>query len=112
MKVLEQKNTIISDFENKYSHLKSELERAFNYAVADFILYTYPSKNNRPNIESLELDFISEQWIRERIEDIISRAGGISVQAYSENGMNWEYASSHIDPALISKITPMAAVPR
>ena len=45
------------------------------------------------------------------MEDILSRAGGTNVTAYSENGMNWEYARSHIDDALVNKITPKAAVP-
>lgn len=114
MKALAEKERIVKDLrENKYSWISdSDMKRAFNYAVSDFVFYKYPSENNRPKIEELEIDFMNEQWICERMEDIVSRAGGSSVQSYSENGMNWEYATSHIEYALISKITPKAAVPR
>ena len=46
------------------------------------------------------------------MEDILSRGGGTNAVTYSENGISWEYAASHIDHELISKITPQAAVPQ
>ena len=106
------KDKLKKDINKKYDWLEDhELERAFNYALSDYLLYKYPSENNRPSENELVINFIVENWVSQRMEDILSRAGGTNVTAYSENGMNWEYARSHIDDALVNKITPKAAVP-
>jgi hypothetical protein len=44
--------------------------------------------------------------------DILGRAGGLSVDAYRENGLNLSYGASYIDPNLVSQIIPRAGVPR
>lgn len=108
----EIKTKLKQDIKNKYDWLSdNDLERAFNYALTDYLLYKYPSENNRPSETTLVFNFVIENWVSQRMEDILSRAGGTNVTAYSENGMSWEYARSHIDDALVNKIMPKAAVP-
>lgn len=98
---------------SKYSWLKdSDIERAYNYALADYLTYKYPTENNRPDKNELEITFVVEQWIAQRMEDILSRGGATNVTAYKENGISWTYASSHIDSALAAMITPKASVPK
>ena len=110
---MQQKDQIQAKISNKFSWLTAqEVEMAFNYALADYLCYKYPSENNRPVVETYNIDFFAEQWISQRMEDILSRGGGTNAVAYSENGISWEYAASHIDRELISKITPQAAVPQ
>lgn len=97
---------------NKFSWLQeSDIAHAFNIALSDYLFYKYPSENNRPTPEALEVTFVIEQWIIERMEDILDRAGG-NYLSYSENGLSWQYAQSHIDKALINKLMPKAATPQ
>lgn len=98
---------------SKYPYLKdSELDTAFDIALADYIRYSYPFDSNRPAFDKIVYDFYMLQWIYERMVDLLSRAGGTNVVAYSENGLKWQYASSDIDPSLIAKIVPHGSVPR
>ena len=106
------KERVVADIKSKYSWLSDvELNRTYDYAIADYLFYKYPTDNNRPNVEEFVVSFMVEQWIKQRMEDILSRAGGINADAYSENGIDIEYGASHIDPFLASKITPKASVP-
>nr|DAD73928.1 MAG TPA: hypothetical protein [Siphoviridae sp. ctFn287] len=103
---------IKQDIKSKFSHLSdSDISRAYDFALSDYLLYRYPSENNRPNKDDLVITFVVSNWIKERMIDILDRAGG-NVVAYSENGLSWEYASSNIDPSLKAKITPKAATPQ
>ena len=107
------KSRLKTDIGSKYSWLAdADLERAFNYALADYLLYKYPTENKRPSETNLNITFTIEQWLSQRMDDILSRGGGTNVTAYSENGISWEYATSHIDSALVNKITPKASTPR
>lgn len=107
-----QKESIKQSIALKYSWLNdSDIERAFNIALADYLLYKYPSDNNRPSPETLVVSFTVEQWILERMDDVLDRAGA-SYISYRENGLSWEYAQSHIDRALIAKLMPKAATPQ
>lgn len=74
--------------------------------------YLYPFPSDRPAVDKIVYDFYMLQWIYERMEDLLSRAGGTNVTAYKENGMSWTYASSGIDTALIAKIVPHGSVPK
>lgn len=106
------KEQIVTRVQNKYSWVSaSDIERCYNFALSDYLLYKYPSDNNRPSETELQLTFIVEQWVEQRMLDILDRAGG-GVIGYSENGINWEYAASNIDPSLINRIMPKAATPR
>lgn len=108
-----QKDKIKQKISNKFNWLSAnDISMAFNYALSDYFYYKYPSGNNRPSFDSFTIDFMTEQWICQRMEDILSRGGATNATAYSENGVSWEYATSHIDKELISKIVPMAAVPQ
>lgn len=103
---------IIASVKSKFTWIaNSDFERTYNLALSNYLLYKFPSDNNRPSPENLNIDFIVENWLIERMIDILDRAGG-NVLSYSENGIDWEYAASNIDPSLINRILPMAAVPR
>lgn len=109
-KMLEQ---IKSEFHQKYDYLSpQEVDTLCNTSVKDFVYRRYPSANNRPPIEKLSLDFYEKQWVLDRMEDILSRAGGTNVIGYRENGVNITYASSYIDPHLASQIMPKGSVPK
>lgn len=98
---------------SKYNYLSEEdVDTAFDIALADYIRYSYPFSGNRPTFDKIVYDFYMLQWIYERMVDLLSRAGGTNVTSYKENGLSWTYASSGIDPALISKIIPHGSVPR
>lgn len=97
---------------NKFSWLQeSDIAHAFNIALSDYLFYKYPSENNRPTPEELNVTFVIQQWIIERMEDVLDRAGG-NYLSYSENGLSWTYAQSHIDKALVNKLMPKAATPQ
>lgn len=97
----------------KYDYLSDEdVDTAFGTALADYVRYSYPFSGNRPTFENIVYDFYMLQWIYERMEDLLSRAGGTNVTSYKENGLAWTYASSGIDPTLIAKIIPHGSVPR
>lgn len=97
---------------SKFTWLSNEdINHAFNIALSDYLLYKYPSENNRPTPENLEVTFVIQQWIIERMEDVLDRAGG-NYLSYSENGLSWTYAQSHIDRALVAKLMPKAATPQ
>jgi hypothetical protein len=81
-------------------------------ALSDLVRLTYPSSNNRPTIENFVIDFYASQWIFARMLDIISREGATNVTSYKENGISFTFASSYIDPVLVSQIMPKASVPR
>lgn len=113
MTLTELQEQVIGSVSEKYSYLEQEdLEKAFNFALADYILLKYPTENNRPDRELLEITFVVEQWILQRVEDILSRGGATNVTAYRENGISWTYASSYIDKSLASLITPKASTPQ
>lgn len=98
---------------HKFDYLsKEDINACYDRALGDFVRLSYPSRNNRPNIEKLELDFADYQWIYARMIDLLERAGGTSVTAYKENGISFTFAASFIDPALASQIMPKASVPK
>lgn len=97
----------------QYDYLsKEEIDTCYELALSDFVRLTYPSSNNRPPIDKLDIDFYTSQWVYARMIDILSRAGGTSVTAYKENGISFTYASSYIEPSLVAQIMPKASVPR
>ena len=100
--------------QQSYPWLQSgEIDEAYDMAVADFIMYSYPSANGRPTAETLAYDLLTVQWLKDRMRDIISRAGGINASAYNENGVNIKYGASYIDPNLVMRLgLPKAGVPR
>ena len=89
-----------------------EINQIFNFAFSDYLMLKYPSDNNKPKIDDFGYNYFNTQWIYKRMIDILGRAGGISVSAYKENGLNITYGASYIDPQLASEITPKAGVPR
>lgn len=72
----------------------------------------YPSTNNRPPIDKLELDFYISQWILDRMEDILGREGATNVTSYKENGISFTFSSSYIDSHLVAQIMPKGSVPK
>ena len=95
----------------KYDYLEfEEIETCYNMALHDYIRLRYPSENNRP--KEINIDFLTSQWIYARMEDILSRVGGTNVTSYKENGISFTYASSNIDPFLVTQIMPKGSVPR
>ena len=96
----------------KYNWLSDEdMERCYNTAIKDYLLRKYPSSNNRPTVEQIQNDFIVAQWISDRMEDILSRAGG-NIIDYKENGVSFTYASSYIDENLLKQILPQVGIPK
>ena len=89
-----------------------EVDTLYEMAFSDYVMLRYPSENNRPSNDSIKIDFYISNWIYKRMVDILGRAGGISVTAYKENGLNYTYGGSYIDPNLASLVTPKASVPR
>lgn len=109
-KLVEQ---VKEQIQTTYSWLEEEeVDACYNMAFADYIKYKYPSKNNKPDVDRLEIDFVISQWIYARMIDILGRAGGISVEAYKENNLNLTYGASYIDTQLVSQIMPNVGVPR
>ena len=101
------------NIKNEYEWLSdTDVQKTYNMALGDYLLIKYPSDNNRPAVENVELDFVALQWLYKRMVDILGRAGGINVTSYKENGLSWTYASSNIDPVLVAEIMPKASVPR
>ena len=88
------------------------ITQCFDFALSDFLAIKYPSDNNRPSRDKVVLDFNNSQWIQKRMIDILDRAGGLSVSAYRENGLNLTYGASYIDPELKKELMPKAGVPR
>lgn len=109
----QQAEQIKLQIRQKYDYLSlEEINTCYNLALSDFVRLTYPSTNNRPAIDKIDIDFYTSQWIYARMLDILGRAGGTSVTAYKENGISFTYASSYIDPSLVAQIMPKASVPR
>ena len=108
-----QAEQIKSQIMQKYDYLSSEeIDTCYDLAIGDFVRLKYPSDNNRPAIDELDIDFYTSQWIYARMLDILGRAGGTSVIAYKENGISFTYASSYIDPSLVAQIMPKGRVPK
>lgn len=108
-----QVEQVKSRIRQQYDYLSSEeIDTCYDLALSDFVRLTYPSSNNRPAIDKLDIDFYTSQWIYARMLDILGRAGGTNVTAYKENGISFTYASSYIDPSLVSQIMPKASVPK
>lgn len=109
----QEKAKIITRITKKYHWISvEEINECYDIALKDYVSYRYPSANNRPQIKDVELDFMVSQWIKDRMIDILSRAGGLSLSAYRENGLSLNYGSSYIDPELKLQIMPKASVPR
>lgn len=89
-----------------------EINTCYELSLSDFVRCAYPSANNRPKKSDIEIDFLTSNWLYARMLDILGRAGGTSVVSYKENGVNWTYGSSYIDPALVAQIMPKAGVPK
>lgn len=108
--LVEQKRELIH---KKYPWLSDDdINICYNTAVKDYLLRKYPSDNNRPTVEKLADNFIFAQWVSDRMEDILSRAGGTNLTAYKENSVSFTYASSYIDENLLKQLMPMGSVPR
>lgn len=103
-----------SRIRNKYDYLtENEVNTCFDVALSDYVFYRYPSTNNRPKkVDEVEIDFFISQWLYKRMEDILSRIGGTSLTAYKENGISFTWASSFIDPVLVTQIMPKGSVPK
>lgn len=96
-----------------YSYLDIEdIEICYDMALSDYMAIVYPSQNGRPNVNSIQIDFFISQWLYKRMVDILDRAGGLSVTAYKENGVNFTYGGSYIDPQLVAELMPKGRVPR
>ena len=109
----QQAEQVKSRVKRQYDYLSvEEIGTCYDLALSDFVRLTYPSSNNRPAIDKLDIDFYASQWIYARMLDILGRAGGTSVTAYHENGISFTYAASYIDPSLVAQIMPKASVPR
>lgn len=109
----QQSEQIKEQVKQKYDYLTfDEINICYELALSDFVRLKYPSDNNRPAIDKLDIDFYTSQWIYARMLDILGRAGGTSVTAYKENGISFTYASSYIDPSLVAQIMPKASVPK
>lgn len=98
----------------KYPWLQSaEIDEAYEIALVDFIMFSYPSANGRPTEQTLSYDFITVNRIKVRMIDILSRAGGINASAYKENGLDIKYGASYVDPNwIVSLGCPKAGVPK
>lgn len=102
-----------SNIKKTYSWLtEDEIDRTYKMALSDYMALRYPSGNNRPNVDDIEFDFFNAQWIYKRMIDILSRAGGLNLTSYKENGLSLNYGGSFIDPELRAEIMPKASVPR
>ncbi len=103
-----------SQIQEKYPWLQQdEIEEAYEIALVDFIMYSYPSANGRPSAETLSYDFITVNRIKVRMLDIISRAGGINAVAYKENGIDIKYGASYVDPNWVASLgLPKVGVPK
>lgn len=108
-KLTEQVKTAI---QAKHNLTDEEVQSCFDWALTDYVLYRYPSTNNRPPIEKLEIDFYIAQWIAKRMDDIISRFGFVGLSSYRENGVSFTWSSSYIDPVLTAQIMPTGSVPK
>lgn len=96
----------------RYNYLDDEdIERCYSYAVNDYISYKY-SFNHDINRDTLNITDRAYNWIIARCEDILSRAGGINVTAYKENGINLTYGASYIDPQLLAQIIGKVGIPK
>ena len=113
MSYQDQTAQIKSRIQTKYGFLQDEeINICYDKAIKDFLLGKYPSDNNRPKPENITMDFFTTQWLYDRMEDILERAGGTSVTAYKENGINFNYGGSYIDPTLLAQLMPKGRVPR
>lgn len=96
-----------------YSWLSDDdIQQCFDLALHDYLTLRYPSENNRPKVNDFGYDYSNSQWIYARMFDILSRAGGLSVESYKENNLNFTYGASYIDPQLKLQIMPKASVPK
>lgn len=97
---------------SKYPYLSvDDIETCLDYALSDYLSIVY-RVNNVPPIETLEINFVQAMWLYKRMDDILSRAGGTNATGYRENGINWSYGASYIDPALARELMPIASVPK
>lgn len=104
---------IKASIKRKYSWLSEmEIEDCYKIALSDYLATKYPSENSRPDENKLVFNFFNTQWLYKRMVDILERAGGISLTAYKENGLNLTYGGSYIDPQLVAQLMPKAGVPK
>lgn len=102
-----------ANIKNKYPWLSdADISICYDMAMHDFIRLSYPSQNSRPAKQDIKMDFLVSQWLYARMVDIFDRAGGISVTSYRENGINWSYGASYIDPVLVALIMPKVGIPK
>lgn len=107
-----EKSRIINRVKSTYSWLSDEeLFSCWDMSIADYARIRYPSTNNRPEVKEVAIDFYTAEWLYQRMLDILSRAGGLNLTAYKENGLNLTYGGSYIDPQLVAMIMPTASVP-
>ena len=106
-------NSIKCQLKKKYPSLNDvDCERAFDLAVADYLIKKYPSENNRPTPETLLYDFVTVQCLY-KILAYLSGASGIpvGVKEYSENSLKFVFDTSvlanYFDFGL-----PKAAIPK
>lgn len=91
---------------------EEEIDICYDWALTDYVLRRYPSTNNRPPIEKLEIDFYVASWVSRRMDDILNRFGFVGLSSYKENGVSFVWSDSYIDPTLASQIMPTGSVPK
>lgn len=108
----QQAEQIKSKIRQKYSWLSAEdIETCYNLAFKDVVFALYPSANNRPPIDKINLDFYYMQTVYDRMEEIFDIVGGKNLTMYKENGITWQYGVQGYSSALI-RIMPRASVPK
>lgn len=108
-----QKERAIARIKATYFWLsEEEVTACFDMALSDYLMARFPSANKRPKAEEFEIDYYVAEWLYKRMIDILSRAGGLNLTAYKENGVNLTYGGSYIDPQLVAMVMPKASVPR
>lgn len=108
----QQAEQIKLQIKRKYDHLSfEEVSECYFNALSDFVFRRYPSSNNRPPLDKIELDFYEMQKVKDRMEEILDMVGGKNVQVYKENGITFQYYDKGYSLAL-SNIMPKASAPR
>lgn len=111
IQVIEQTKVRIKQ---KFNLSDKEVDTAYDMALSDYLAIRFPSYNNRPSPERLNIDWFVSEWIYKRMVDIVGRAGlpMSGLKSYRENDLSFEFADGNIDPALVAEILPRAGVPK
>lgn len=106
------KEQVKASIKKKHQLTDAEVDTCYDWALTDYVLRRYPSANNRPPYEKIELDFYAESWIGRRMDDILNRFGFVGLQSYKENGVSFSWSDSYIDTSLANLIMPTGSVPK